>query len=449
MSKTETDHYIPTKKNTIEKIQAVCIVILSLAALIGPGLGYGKIYLFHLVIFPVSLFSGYVLFRKKSFKKLKATLLPLLLFSYIWLSVMWAPNRDMAINQAVQISLGAVLIANLFILTENGKHISLILKTAAVIWILSALIGIIEMYTDFAWPWSRNSFYLEQLGRETFLDPNKFKARDIALIRQTPTAFFWNPNNLALFFLCFLPLILFSKLNKWLVLAATLITLILIMGSGARLSFWLMLAVLPLLALWKLRLKNILSTAGVGLSMLFISLNPYTGIIPLQSVNQFKLPFSEYVFKPLPSIQEPKFQDNEIVEEENSISFRKEMINRAGLLVNENPIQGHGPGSVLYEFTQHKTHSGLVDLHFFWLELAVNFGLVWLFALLLGFATILYSLLKKNGRLSTALAVSFGLFFFCVISLSGAAYYLPGYLLFAALIICTQIRSENESFDWW
>jgi len=449
MNKPDTDHYSTTKNTTIEKIQSACIVILSIAALIGPGLGYGKIYLFHLVIFPVSLFSTFLIIRRKTLDKLKFLILPILLLSYVWLSLLWVTDFNGAINQSIQISLGFMLIGNLLILSENSWHVSLILKAALIIWAISALIGILEMFTDFAWPWSRNSYYLQDLGRELFLDPHKFKPRDIELIRQTPTAFFWNPNNLSLFFLCFLPLILFSKLNKWLVLSATLITLVLIMGSGARLSFWLMMAALPLLALWKLKLKNILSTVGIGTIMFIISLNAYTGIIPFKSVNQFKLPFSELVLAPLPVDEDPDDPDIKIAEEENSISFRKEMIGRAAGLIAEKPIKGHGPGFIVHEFTVNKTKSGLVDLHFFWLELAVNFGLVWLFALLFGFGVLIYLLLKKNSRLATALAVSFGLFFFSVISLSGAAYYLPGYLLFAALIICTQIPSENEGFDWW
>ena len=431
-----------------EKFRKGFLCLLTASAVIGSGLGYGKVYLFHLVLVVTSLYSCYHVFSQKKWNKFKIALPLLALLAFMGLSVVWAPSLSMAIKEVAIVCLGIALMINLLFLVEDKSDLILILKTTAVLFTLSCGIGLFEMTFGINWPWSRNSPWLYLLGRDIFLSHQKFVSDDIELIRHSPTAFFWNPNNLAVFVTCFFPFIIFSKQKKWVVLATTALMLLIILGAGARMCFWVLMLFTPFLLIFYRKRIHAITTAVLCFALFFISLNVFVWRLPIPMFNQFKLPYGELVFG------EPKLDDRGkpikklvIAEEENSISFRKEMIERTFTLFLKKPVLGVGPGGIEHEFTVHKTKSGLVDLHFFWLELLVNYGLLWFVSLLAGIAYLAWKAWKKNTILSLSVLFSVALFFPCVVALSSAIYYLPGYLLFASLILCSLIPATHESAD--
>jgi len=429
----------------IEKYRKVFIAAITAAALMGPGMGFGKLYLFHVVLFFTLGFSAYYVQSQGKWTKMRVMIIPALLFLFMASSLAWADSFSMGVKQIAIAGFGVALIGCLVALCETKHDLFLILKVTAIVFLVSCIIGLVEMAFGFSWPWSRNSPWLYLLGRDIFLSRTKFTGSDIDLIRHTPTAFFWNPNNFAVFVTCFLPFILFSKRNKWLVFGATALVLIIIIGAGARMCFWVLMLALPFWLIFFRKKIQLPTAALLCVTLFFISLNMFVWKLPVNAFNQFKLPYGEIIFgepiihkgggHSLPAIVE---------EEENSISFRKEMIERSFVLIKEQPILGAGAAGIEHEFVKNKTKSGLIDLHFYWLELLVNYGILWTIVLIAALGYLIVRLIRKKTTFALSTIFSTALFIPCVISLSTGFYYLPGYLLFACLILCSTIPSSDE-----
>ena len=446
-------HHTASLSAPVETLRKIFLASLTASAIIGPGLGYGKIYVFHVVLACASVFSAYYLYRQKRWDKLKVMLVPFLLFSFMGISLLWAPSFALGAKQILITGMGMGLIINLVALSETRSDLYLILKTVAVLFVLSCTIGIFESLTGISWPWSRNSPWLNKLGREVFLTRKRFSREEVELIRHTPTAFFWNPNNLAVFVTCFLPFILFSKLNRWLVLGATLLALAVIMAAGARMCFWVLMGMAPLWLIFARKKVQWVSASVLTVLLFFISLNAYVWMLPVPMFDQFSPPYAEKVFnRPIAGHKKGtkghKPAKPPVAEEENSLSFRREMNKRAIKLLKQKPLFGQGPGGVEHEFTVRKNKSKLVDLHFYWLELLVNYGIFWFLGLVAALVYVTRKLWKKNTRPARNLVFSLVLFSLCVISLSTAFYYLTGYLLFGCLLICSSIPPpSHETVD--
>lgn len=439
-----------TPHRSVETLRKVLLSALTASAIIGPGLGYGKLYVFHVILAASSLFTVYYLHTQKKWAKLKAMLVPFLLFSFMAASLLWAPSFELGYRQIFVTGLGVALITNMVALSENRSDLYLILKTVAVLFVISCLIGLFETLTGISWPWSRNSPWLDKLGREVFLTRRKFNRDEIDLIRHTPTAFFWNPNNLAVFVTCFLPFVLFSKLNRWLVLGATLLSLGIIYAAGARMCFWVLMLMLPLWLIFLHKKIQRISAFALTALLFFISFNAYVWMLPIPEFDQFKPPYAELVFHRQATYghkNNGKPQKIPVEEEENSLSFRREMNKRALKAFQKKPLFGLGPGGIEHEFVVHKNKSKLVDLHFYWLEMLVNYGTVWFLGLVAALVYVVRKLLRKKTDLARNLVFSLLLFCLCVISLSTAFYYLSGYLLFGCLLVCSSIPEPNENTD--
>eukprot|EP01034_Spumella_vulgaris_P001180 gene1180-1565_t len=103
-------------------------------------------------------------------------------------------------------------------------------------------------------------------------------------------------------------------------------------------------------------------------------------MLPIPQFDQFKPPYAEYVFKHQATYgikKGGKPIKTPVADEENSLSFRREMNKRALNAFRKKPVFGLGSGGIEHEFVAHKNKSKLVDLHFYWLEMLVNYGTLW------------------------------------------------------------------------
>ena len=419
-------------KELLSKISRYLII----AATIGLGVSYGKIYLFHIVLIP---FIVLVLFNKQVItdaigKVRTISFYHFFAIIFIWyaLSIIWSADKHASIYYLAYLTMGISIILAFKFGTNNSNSQLKILKILGIIFIIEIVISLLEGFTSFRYPISPYSDFIVYFGRS--LGYNKeLPANIIEGIKKTPTGFRWNPNDLATTMLMILPFFIFYK-NKFVKIAGIISILIVIFLTGSRaVYFSLIILGIAYLALYlskKQLLIHLIVIFSIG-ALLYLGLS-------------FKqTSFSNRITDISTTIETAKVfisEDHEVVNDTSSITIRQNLIKNGVTTLKSTYGIGVGGGNSNRIHTQEgmkNTHK-ITSMHNFWIEILVEGGVFILFIFMIWYFTMFFKLYKisktsKNIDISYfAKAGSLSLigFFIGVMSLSSAIYFFPMWLLF-------------------
>jgi O-antigen ligase len=432
--------------NLIEKIASKKHLLgatLLISVVLGPAVAYGSIYLFHIVlaalIFIVAFSND---LRTQFLSILKKPLNTIFLIALFWLtiSIFWAENTSYALNHVVQFTMGlmVIMLCQVFIdskatfkFHKNNILFPLLLVVLA--------IGLLESFTDFRWPISSISYHNELFGRENVVVENLKTERIAGYLLASPTAFFWNPNHLAVFLCFFIPFFMKRKWNNYLVFV---IIVVVITQTGSRLTSIALAAILMLFSF--INRQNIrfllLYLATLFLPMMFFasSLLAIKANEPLEKITGVHMLSKVCIICP-DSFYLPD-------ENDNSQSVRRQLYAQGFQYLKDSRFLGVGAGNAEWlNFKQKEKTNNVTSVHFYWLELFINGGVVLGILMLLYFSKMYVYLWKtRKNEISQYFLMALTLFGLAVISLSSAHYFLPYYAFLGLLSAWINLNTQNN-----
>ena len=288
--------------------------------------------------------------------------------------------------------------------------------------LLILLLSLLEIFTSFRWPISSLSYNNDWFGRENII-MNILKTERIkGYIDSSPTVFFWNPNNLAVFLCLFLP---FLNKRGWLHVFLFVTTIFVIYNTGSRLTIISLGFILLIICLLKFSTIRFLV---YYLSILILPIIFFPNSIAAIKANE---PIERIIGINLIPIIGLNYNEGPTVKDtnDNSKSIRKQLYKQGLQDIIDSKLLGVGAGNAdWYNFKRKEQTQNITSVHFYWLELIINGGIV-VFLLLcyyfLFLARNLYVL--RNYEITIALATATIIFSLAVISMSSANYFLPYY----------------------
>ncbi len=363
-------------------------IFLIVAAVLGSSISFSGVYLFHLAL-ATMLVSGFTL--KLSLPKLSFIATPnnfiwIAPFLLIWfvISLIWAQNISSGLKFIAQLSMGLAVSISVVHFSSSEEHQRLITKWLAWLLGVTLLLALIEIATPFRWPISYYSELSKIFKYHVYLGNGDLEK---AYLQITPTAFFWNPNNLALVLIMAYPIV-FSSSRK-LFFFFTLLVIVVVFFSGSRLAFVVLLMQQIALIFTLGKDRRIKSIASTGLIVLCLSLpimltslekQNYTAV----AIKQKALEITgvvEDVKDGLPNTSKP--ERSSAVRGKLIVRGTEYFINSKGLGV------GAGNSSVYLKRDGGVGNNKIVNLHNIWLEFLVDGGVVVGIALLIWFALLL------------------------------------------------------------
>lgn len=419
--------------------KAIGAVFFS-SLIVGVGLSFGNIYFFHIVL--ILVYSFILLYREHRdsmwvIVKKPLNLLLFMIFFWSLLSCLWSENKTYALVSLVHFTIGilAVLLVQFFMDTKSS-FVFYKNKVLYPIFLLILLLSLLEIFTNFRWPISSLSSYNDWFGRENIIMNILKTERIIGYVDSSPTVFFWNPNNLAVFLCLFLP---FLNKNSWLNGFLYLTTIFVIYNTGSRLSIISIGLVLLIICLFKFSTIRFLV---YYLSILILPIIFFPNSIAAIKANE---PIERIIGINLIPIIGLNYNEGPTVKDtnDNSKSIRKQLYKQGLQDIIDSKLLGVGVGNAeWYNFKRKEHTQNITSVHFYWLELFINGGVV---ALLL-FAGYFSQIAKDLYRLRTsettiAMVTAAIIFSIAVISMSSANYFLPYYGFLGVLqswITCNQ-----------
>jgi len=209
------------------------------ASVMGSGVGYSKIYLFHvlLILFCIAWFVMQLNGRGYIFYKPRSLYIYFWIFFFAWyvLGVNWSLEPVYTLRYLFYIGIGVLLIYLINSYIDSVERYQQVFNVLKVMFIVAIGLALLEAFTPFRLPTSSYSQYAGLFGREAInvmgLEPSAK-----SLIKSAPTAFWGNPNNLSVAMVILAPFFLLTKDLKWRVIGLISIFIIIIM-AGSRGSF--------------------------------------------------------------------------------------------------------------------------------------------------------------------------------------------------------------------
>ena len=411
--------------------------IFIFSCVIGVGISYGDLYLFHLILGSLILFS-FRLLRVNKYKInlnffTKNYLYFLFIFSlWYFLSIFWSINKLYTIQYLFYIFCGVAIVFTVLINFSSKEKLLRALKIAGFTFSLEIILSLLESLTAFRLPISPFSNVVTFFGREPSLQPTLDSFAIPSLI-QPPTGFQWNPNDLAITMIMLTPFFLFSKNNfvKWFAIIS--ISIIIIMTSSRTVLFSMGILFLIYFILYKKQLTTLI-LISLLLSVFF------TQIDRLKESNN---PQVSDIANTFSAIQD--FVNDDIILGQ-SVSIRRELAFNGIEALKETYGLGVGAGgSIAVQEKIGGVDGRITSMHNFWLELIVDAGIILSFFFFLWYISLTWNLYKlgiqSNNEEFRYLGRSFSLcmiiFVPAAISASSVIYFLPMWLMlgFAIAII--------------
>lgn len=432
-------------EHTTDKQKSNALLILGalliISSILGPGFSYGSLYLVHLIIFAV---ISYLMLARENrvrlFNILAKKLNIVLILCFIWLliSISWAENKQYGFTSLIHFAIGlSVVILTQFFL-QNSQHRTIYYKKLLpILFLIVALISGLEIISSFRWPISSLSEFNPYFGRENIIEKILSTQVIPGYVESSPTAFFWNSNHLAVFLCFFLP---FLMKNNWKYYLLFVASILIIISTGSRLTLISIGLVLVLLSCFK---PSKIRFLGVFLFTLFASILACPNSLMAIKANEPLEKVTGIDFTNYWKLNDSK-DDIEVDNIDNSQGIRLVLYQQGIRYIQDSKFLGLGSGNAeWYNFKNKSNTQDVTSVHFYWLELAINGGLV--LVVLMGYFFVhLFKLLWqiRKSTFNEDLLIALVLFGMAVISLSSAHYFLPYYLFLG--IILSQIHNHQS-----
>lgn len=342
----------------------------------GPGLGYGPVYLFHLVLATCWVWllftdgaSGIIAGLRGS----RGTLLFMGLSLAWWCaSLLWAPDLREGLLAVIYWSLGFALILALLLLIKDGPLLRTALHSACAAIVIEVVVAVLEVLTPLRWPISRLAEHAALFGRPSDVAALLVEEGSADYLASSPTGFHWNENDLAALVLLVLPFFFMAR-RWWVWLVATGLTGWIIVSSGARLGWaGLLVAMVAVLLVWKGRRWLACTVICV---MVLVSTNGFSPRYHAwKKVRETQVFSRMMVGADLDTVQLRTLGDLGLTD--GSAGARKELFRLGLRAVSEHPLVGLGAGGSRSYIRAHWPieRRPVSDLHCWWLQVAVEGG---------------------------------------------------------------------------
>jgi teichuronic acid biosynthesis protein TuaE len=418
--------------------------LLMGSAVIGSGVGYSKLYLYHLILF--FFLTSWVVY---SFCNKQTTLywpknnyfnFLLFLFSWYALSILWSINALYALTYLYYLFVGISLVFLICAYINTRERYLRVFKTLAVISTVALILALLESFTPLRLPTSPYSDYAALFGREG-IEFAEFESNIQALIKSAPTSFWGNPNNLAVAMVLLMPFFLMQNKNsiKYIGLLSVLLVILMTGSRGVFISF--LFGLFAYFVLRGVRFWVPLLTFGIFFSaFIFNNIDVLKGsenkrISELASVGEVLF---AYLFEDSTS--------------EDSIGSRQQLIKNGLNALEKTGGLGVGGGSSIAVQEQAGGVAGrLLSMHNFWVEVLVEAGVVVFVLFIIWYVSIAINLLKIYIKTkesfyryqSSAMFLVFFVFAIAAVSASSVIYFLPMWIMFGLSIALISIHKRE------
>lgn len=390
------------------------IYLFLLSAFVGVGASYGPVYLSHIVLVAVAGAGLVDIARQRGLSALPKLpsnlhLFPWMMIGWYAATVLWSPNLGASIRYIFYLVYGACIATGVVLYGRDSGRLSLLVKSLMIVLCVEMFLGLLESFTEFRYPISPQSPLAPFFGRQMLLEPWAIQAKTLETVTSYPAGFRWNPNNLAATLNVFLPFFLAHR-RIWVKLlgAGTVLVLVVMASSRINLAAWLAITAIYLLFFSRLRgLNTTLAVLTLAIAFLTVPLARQTWEVHLP------LTFDEAVH----SWQAFKrfFSDEGLIGD--SVGLRRLYLQNGLAAITNSYGLGVGagcsgeadlqPGAV-------EAEANRASLHNFWMEIAVEGGILFFFFFCLWHLYIIRLLLRLRTReksrtnryLSTASALS-------------------------------------------
>ncbi len=423
--------------------------LLVVTAVIGLGVRYGNIYVFHLVL-------AFLLVRSALITTPGTLLGPGRLPSayhqffggmigWFTLSLVWSWHRVYTVQYIAYITIGSLL----SLLIVKYVHTSFqrfgeLFWTAGMAFLADVFIGVLETLTPFRLPTSPYSPYSAIWDKVVELPEQTFN-----LLSTMPTGFHWNPNNYAAVMNLLLPFCLLDhraavRFGGF----ATVAGLVYATSSRGGLAAT---AFITLIApIYRRRSTWLLTTSTiVALGSFAFLAGAFSNY---EDIENAKLRDALGTIDAIRTYLAPESDDGR-----SSVIARRLLISNGLRALRESYGLGVGGGADrLVQERSGGIASDLGSMHHFWIELLVNGGYLFSAAFVFWYVTLTYRLFRYSRRFPSGskpayycAALSLTLIGFVpgAIPVSSAVYMLPMYILFGLAIAMVNVcrRWEQES----
>ena len=431
----------------MSKIQFIASLLLF-TAVIGLGISYGPVYLFHILAL---IFSVFLIIRfRATYQKFKIRKAEWKFEHFIYLMIAWYAltmlwSKDLFLSLYYLFYLiNALIIIFAFQYSVNTvSDMKRVLKIITFIFIFEMLLSLLEGFSGLRWPISPYSDLVSFFNRSIAYDAN-MSADLIAAIKSTPTGFRWNPNNLATTMLLLLPFFLFSP--KILIrVFATIAALVIIFLTGSR---GVLIAVFVLSVFYVFmfqKRKNILIIMSIATLMFlgFLLMKPYLK-------ENYSVKYRE-ISTTTEALNNYFFVDHEQINDTSSIAIRQNLISNGIDAFKSTYGLGLGAGnSQLVQKERGNTHN-TYSMHNFWVELLVEGGIIFFLLWCIWYFLLIRKLFFISRRhyssdiryYAKSATLSLIVLMIGMISISSAIYFFPMWLLFAFSFVSINLAEKG------
>lgn len=417
------------------------LMILIFSALLGVGISYSSLYLYHIVVFFILIQIAFTVTKNNnsiSFFKPNTHMHYLLyiMFGWYFLSIIWVDNHVDYYKYIFYLLCGLFIVTLLFYKISNFDMLKNIYKFSLYIISFEVIVSLLEIFTSFRWfisPFSKYALLFQQ----KYSFDNSFTEFQYTYLNTLPTGFAWNSNNLALVMLLFFPLFLMFPKKTWFLKIITLLIPIVILLSGSRAGILSFILVTLIFIFIKKRIKVLLISLA-SLTILFYS---------IENLDEKFL----YKFNEIATLTEILKDTNTNTTNENSINIRRNLINNG--LDGLKETYGLGVGAGNSQEIQRQANSKITSMHNFWIEILVESGILFFTIFSIWYVILIYKLfliykskIDNLSQLSLGLSLSLIGFIPGAISASSVIYMLPFWVVLAFSLVAINLSKKEISF---
>ena len=418
--------------------------IFIISCVIGVGVSYGNLYLFHLILASLIIYS-IRLFKKNQyqinlnfFSRNYIFFLPFF-FGWYFLSIFWSINKLYTMQYLFYIFCGIAIVLAISINFNTKEALNKAIKIAGITFSVEIFLSLLESISPFRLPISPFSNVVTFFGRNQSLQPT-LDSFAIPSMIQPPTGFQWNPNDLAVTMIMLIPFFLFSKKNliKWVAIIS--IVIIIVMTSSRTVILSMGILFLLYLTFYKKKLTLLFLISFVLLALLS----------QLEKLKESENPQVSEIANTFSTIQ--NFINDDILFGQ-SLTIRQELaINGVDALIGSYGIGVGGGGSIAVQEKLGGVDGRITSMHNFWLELVVDAGILFACIFFLWYVSISWTLFKIGIQskvsdlkyLGKSLSLSMIIFVPAAISSSSVIYFFPMWLMYGFAIATIEADSKAK-----
>lgn len=416
--------------------------LLVLFAMVGYSAGYSSFYVFHafLVVWAFLAF-GKSSIQVRSFSIRKIYAAAFFFLFYCALTVFWIDDLIIWSRYLFYYACGVSVLLAVVQACRDEDGFYQIFEVCAAVSVLNLAIGVMESTGYFRFPTSPYSPYVSLFGRSPS-DLSGLSDFSLSVVSRKPTGLNWNPNNFGFFVVLCFPFFLLK--NRRFAFFASLVFFWLAFSVGSKGMFVSGIIALALAPIYKNeRVSSIIAGWVVALLCAAFFMMFFDGLSQFYGAGRVLASFDE-ISRGLSFLSEGG------TSEAGSTAVRANIYHYVWMAF----LSTHGLGLGLGGSEAYLVKSGseITSLHFFFLQLLYDFGVVFFAILMVLYCRLILKTYKASKRFgigrvsyfSGAISLSLVCAIPASISPSGIHYMLPFYVLIGlAISICTIAKEKG------